>query len=528
MALCLPVLLLGAGLLWWGARGEEGEPVPGDSPPVAPPPEAGRTARLPGLPSRVPVPPPAAPPDGTSAAEEPVPAGPDAVEKGGAGEDEDAPVIKDVNVPNHGEDVVLARVDEDEPGGGPVAVAPGRAPPREIEGLVREGLDSVRGTVEVAGKRRASVETGVPVALTGRVLEKETGRPVAGAAVVLRSAFYLRRIFYDHQLKEVARAVTNADGEYRIERLNVDPVHFGEGGRVYLSVSSPDHAPLPALPLDDVAPGWRNRLADLHISKESFTVRGRVIDRWEGKPVVGARVVATGKILPIQFPKDQREALFLSSPETKTDDEGRFVLENVGRGPQTISVHGGDDCAGYLEVQVPAKAEVVISARALRGRIEGRVLDERGRPVDVVKIDGGDNSTHTFGDGSFVLETFRGDVVTLLFSHPEYRTHSLPGVKNGSREVDVRLTSRLPEVKIRARDHRTGKPLSPISVTFAFPEGAGEPVPGSPFYLSEEGLHAVRLPSGAIRATVAAAGREPREVDVTGLRDGDVVELMLR
>ena len=96
-----------------------------------------------------------------------------------------------------------------------------------MKDLVAGGLSSVTGTVEIGTERTPSVEEGVPVAISGRVLEKESGAPVPDAAVILHSAFYLRRTFYDHELVEVARAVTGPDGEFLIGHLNVDPIHFG-------------------------------------------------------------------------------------------------------------------------------------------------------------------------------------------------------------------------------------------------------------------------------------------------------------
>jgi hypothetical protein len=411
---------------------------------------------------------------------------------------------------------------------GPRLPEPTASPPeRTVEDLVEGGLTSVEGTIVLKTKGPAKVEPGVPVALSGRVVEKESSQPVAGATVLLHSAFYVRALFYDHHLREVARVRTDPDGRFLVERLDVDPVHFGKGGRVYLSVRSADHAPLLSIPLDGVRAGYRNRLPDLVLSRERHVVRGRVLDRWEGEPVAGGRVVATGEIHPIHYPKDQREALFLSSPHATTDEEGRFVLENVGPGTQMISVHGGDDCAGYLQVKVPLKGEVVIRARQIRGRIEGKVIDEFDRPIPLVRIDGGENTTHTFADGTFVLENFRGDLVDLSLTHADYRPATSRQVPDGSRGLTVRMASRWPLVRFRVTAHGDGAPVPIVSVKLEFP-GQPVPVPASPFFLSAAGVHAVRVPDGATTATIEAEGREAAEVDLTGVRDGDTVDVILR
>lgn len=402
-------------------------------------------------------------------------------------------------------------------------------PPRVATAdLVSGGLERLDGVAALVGEREPAVDPGVPVALSGRVTEKESGLPVAGASVVLRSTFYERALVYDHSLAEIARVLTDADGEFRIERLDVDPVHFGRGGLVYLSVSDPDHAPLPARSLGNVSPGFENRIDDLVVTRERHVVRGRVIDRWEGKPVVGARVLATGNILPIEYPKDQREALFLSAPTATTDEEGRFVLENVGAGSQWISVHGGDDCAGYQMIRVPVKGEVVVRSRQIRGRIAGNVLDSLGRPVPLAVVSGGDNTTHSFSDGSFVLENFRGDVVTLSVTHADFDAVTVPGVENGSEGLVIRLKARWPEVRFRVTDEDTGEPLGVVFVSFLF-DGRKVPArPDSIHRVAASGVYAVRVPEGVVTVVVGAEGYERRILDAKGVRGGDEIDVRLR
>jgi hypothetical protein len=386
----------------------------------------------------------------------------------------------------------------------------------------------VVGAVEITTDREPKIEEGTPVALAGCVTDEGTGEPIEGAEVILRSAFYTRALMYDHHLREVARAVTDVDGKFTIERLNVDPVHFGKGGKVYLSVSHAEHAPLLAIPLANVTPGYKNRLLDLKLPAESHVVEGLVLDLWDKKPVVGGRVLATGEIDPIQYPKDQREALFLSSPETVTDENGRFRLERVGAGMQWITIHGGNDCAGRMPVMVPLKAKLTIYSRALRGRIEGRVLDEYDRPIPLVRVDGGGNTTHTFANGSFVLENFRGDVVTIVFTHVDYRPHPVEGVTNGERELLVRLVSKWPKVLFRVVGHGKGKPIREAKIELIAAKGQLAPLPSSPFYLSKQGVHAVRVPDGIAKAVISANGREPVDVVLAGARDGDEIEVILR
>jgi hypothetical protein len=292
-------------------------------------------------------------------------------------------------------------------------------------------------------------------------------------------------------------------------------------------VDSPEHAPIPAVPLRKVAPGFRNRLPDLAVSREWTVLAGRVLDLWEGRPVANARVAATGEILPVQFPKDRRPALFLGAPQATTDAEGRFVLERVGAGRQILSVLGGNDIAGWTEVCAPVAAEVVVRSRQIRGRIEGTVLDGRGRPLDVVLVNGGENSTHTFADGSFVLENFRGDPVSIRFEHPDYRPETVPGVADGTRGLEVRLASRCPEILLRVVERGTNRPVDTILVTFDFADGSRAGA-GSPLHVAKKGLHALTVPEGAIRARVSLpSGGSPETVDLLAARDGAVFDVAL-
>ncbi len=408
------------------------------------------------------------------------------------------------------------------PGGG----AP--LPEVRVETLLREGLGHVTGTARTVGDRAPVVETGVPVELTGKVVEADTGAPVPDAEIVLHSAFYVRTAFYDHHLEEVARAITDREGEYRVDRLDTDPAHFGPGGKVYVTVRAEGHAPQPPREVRVLAPGARCRVDTVALSRDVHTVTGRVVDYWEGKPVAGGLVLATGAVDPVPYPKDERGVFFLWAPRAVTDAEGRFTLEGVGAGVQVLSVHGGDDCAGRTTVLVPVAGEVVIPCRALRGRIAGRVLTDAGDPVPLVYVTGGDNGTHTFADGTFVLENFRGDPVDISFTHPDYEPAVRTGVPDGEKSLEVRLDARLPRVRFRVVDDATGEPTPLVEIRFGFSGGRRPPFDASPIHLGAVGLYELRLPRHATTAEVAAPGKGSATVDLSAARDGDEFEVRLK
>ena len=150
-----------------------------------------------------------------------------------------------------------------------------------------------------------------------------------------------------------------------------------------------------------------------------------------------------------------------------------------------------------------------------------------GEPIALVKVDGGGNTTHTFADGSFVLENFRGDVIPVRFEHTEFRSVTLTGIENGSDGLVVRMESRLPLLKFEVRDAATGQPIKAIVLAIRYAEGAAPAASASPHYLSEEGVHAVRIPPGALTAIIQADGPQPAQVDLQGRLDGDTVEVRL-
>ncbi len=412
--------------------------------------------------------------------------------------------------------------------GGPRSVLPGRPPELELNAFVAAGPSAPVDAVELVGNRHPKLEEGLPVALTGRVVDLERGAPISGAAVHVTSTFYVRRYQYDHHLREVARVLTNAKGEYEIRRLNADPAHFGEDGRIVITVRAGGFAGAEAIPLENVKAGFESELPDVVLSRETHVLRGRVTDHHQNLPVEGARVVATGSVDPVSYPKDQRDALFLGAPETVTDADGRFELKGLGPGKQWVSLHYGNDCISNQLFEVPKQNDVTMRSHPARGRITGRVVDIDGVPVSLAVIGGGWNSTHSFAEGDFVLENFHGDPVDLDVAHPDYLPVKLGGIADGTEELTIRLERRQPRVRLDVRDAVSGKSLRHVTVELLANDGSAVPLTSSPHYLDETGVHEVVLPAEIATIRVSAAGHELQTADVRDLRDGDERTLVLR
>jgi hypothetical protein len=90
------------------------------------------------------------------------------------------------------------------------------------------------------------------------------------------------------------------------------------------------------------------------------------------------------------------------------------------------------------------------------------------------------------------------------------------------------MTSRHPLIRFRIRSLDRNAPIPVVSIRIRFPEGGAEPMPASPFYVSGQGIHEVRVPAGAEAAEISAEGYEPAEADLRSVADGDTVEIFLR
>ncbi len=205
------------------------------------------------------------------------------------------------------------------------------------EGPVRVGGRSpvhVPGPIEVSCEVR--VERAEPLTVRGRVLDAETGRPVAGAEVAFAAA---------------GTARTDARGAF--EMGSVPPglvrIEVRTEGRPRLRWEDRIGEPPPALELH--APAGRS-------------VSGRMLDPG-GEPVVGARVQWLGT------EGDRAEA--------RADGEGRFRLDGIAadhNGLLRATAHGFAEG----EVHVPIGIEEIDIPLADGARLEGRVVKRDGSP----------------------------------------------------------------------------------------------------------------------------------------------------
>jgi len=178
-------------------------------------------------------------------------------------------------------------------------------------------------------------------------------------------------------------------------------------------------------------------------------------------------------------------------------------------------------------VILPHEGEFLMRTRTIGGRIEGTTVDEHGDPVALVVVAGGENYTHSFGDGHFVLENFRGKVVTLTCTHADYLPVTVTNVADGATGVVARLERRQPMVNLEVHDAATSAPILHTVVEFVIDDPAARPDPTSPHHLSTDGRFPIRVPAGVSALDVSAAGYERKRVSLAAPVDGETVRVVL-
>jgi hypothetical protein len=307
-----------------------------------------------------------------------------------------------------------------------------------------EGLFGRAGDLGWLGEGETSEETTIVVrpaaALRGRLELAVTAAPCPGGTVELRSEVLGR-----------ASATADAAGDVLFPALLP--------GRYTPHVTCGDHAVDETAPPVDVGTA---ALAARFVVHEQSVIRGVVVDE-QGTPYpwsasIDARPLDT-----------EPEAMGTS---TLTLDGGRFVLRGLPAGAHELSASTG---AGPLSVRpvvvrvadgVPTP-EVRLVAGA-RYRLEGRVIDEQGRPLALAGLDARQSAESVWEyqldeDGRFELDGVRAGKVHLSVASGGA---SLPLQPEPTAPGDHPLTFvvALPAMRIEGRVLSAGPPLGYLAV----------------------------------------------------------------
>lgn len=231
--------------------------------------------------------------------------------------------------------------------------------------------------IDKPGSFRATPGHPVPIRLTlprgGRVrgtVVDDAGRPLAGAEITLASqelqggSPYLEPV-----MPGAITAVAEANGAFRITGVPAGPAA--------LAIEAPGRATRVIADLD--VPMGTLDLGALELGDEA-TVSGRVIDT-RGEPVVGVGVDVFYSAGDLKRRPDERRLAFRRFTLPPTDGAGGFRVEGIEPGTQ-VSLHVDVEAffpqAMYAVAPADAPVELVLTRVA---RLEGRVIDESGRPV---------------------------------------------------------------------------------------------------------------------------------------------------
>jgi len=263
----------------------------------------------------------------------------------------------------------------------------------------------------------------------------DAGRPVAGARVILRG------------IGGYQRAFTDAQGHYRMELL--------EKGTYYFEVVAPRYRDL----------GEEKR--ELTHSSEpidftltrAISISGILVDE-QGSPVEGAR---------FSLKQGEEDSASDAEDAIRTDEDGQFVLDVSRAGTWTVSLRHERFLPQELSVQAPAEnVRWVLHAGTV---VEGSVTDERGVPLEGVRVNlwrSGESwrlqqSDQTDDQGRFSLGGLRAG------SHAVEASLTAEGMDRlASRTMELRDSERV-EVSLR---FEPGWSLSGLVV-----DEAGQPLP---------------------------------------------------
>jgi hypothetical protein len=254
----------------------------------------------------------------------------------------------------------------------------------ELPDLPAGRWDVVARRPGLAPARARAVEPGGPPLalrladggrLAGRVVDRDTGRPVTPFTVVAR-----RRDRLGGALQSLA--VVDPDGRFELEGL--------PAGRVYVAAAAPGYAPAQAVPVEIAEPGAAPATVQLELARGGVAF-GTVRSRATGAPIPGAEVEVEGapepaaSAVPVRF-------------RAIADGGGRFEVAGLPPRPVSLFVSAAGHHARVVPVEPaagddrrgPLELELTPLAGDERPQVEmagiGAVLTPRGDALRVSRV----------------------------------------------------------------------------------------------------------------------------------------------
>ena len=400
----------------------------------------------------------------------------------------------------------------------------------EGAGLAVAGpLGSVRTEVSVRSLDHAPRRVDLPGVAPGERLEHtlrlapgaallgvvvgDDGAPVADADVDIEAA--------DEEL--AARAgqaegdLTDAEGRFRLAPL--------AAGRWRVHAKAPGHLPSDPVEFEVGAGETRDDLV-LTLTRGAV-VSGRLLDA-TGAPATGypvrLNVVDPGADAASKLQLVDGGPFTSGKHETRTDLEGRFRFDALPEGEARLRAHPGAEARVTTAVGRPV--EVALQLRRT-GRIEGRVVDGRGAPVEGVEVllsrppeDFDEADTRTDAAGEFAFDELVADTYAVHALRDAARTPRVErSVGWGATEI-VDLAFNGGVVHGVVRDPQ-GQPVEGVTVELAS-RREGDPDPDATTLVGRArtdaaGAYRVQdLPPGSLRLSLRSPTwiLDPREVEL--------------
>jgi protocatechuate 3,4-dioxygenase beta subunit len=234
-----------------------------------------------------------------------------------------------------------------------------------------------------APKAREAPKDIKAVHYSGKVTDKETGKPIAGATVVVRRSLYGDpEVKREDQIVQETKHKTDKEGKYR---FTIPPEQVAKRYLyIELDVEHPDYAPRSnfgysfAMIQKNEKMGGRPFFE--HVNLRAGKPITGLVQTPEGKPAVGVKVLAYSNT------NKARTFEYGSFAQTRTDARGRFRLVLITPGPAVFWI--------LPEKYAPSTHAVKLGKRGDLGtfgltdgiRLRGKVLDARGKPLAGVNV----------------------------------------------------------------------------------------------------------------------------------------------
>jgi RNA polymerase sigma-70 factor (ECF subfamily) len=298
-----------------------------------------------------------------------------------------------------------------------------------------------------------------PVELRGVVCEAGTERPIEGAVVELA---WVERYGTGSSYVRETTATTDASGAWR-ERVRAGEWHVAAAKHGYVKRAEDMDEDGVIVRVDAHAPAIALYL------RPSPSIVGRV-EYLDGSPAEGARVCVVALSQNTGLPESNTVGIWPDPDEVETARDGTFRISGA-------PVHQKYDLRAEWPAGERATVEDVVFQkdrletevrirleRGAAGRVEGRVVDEAGRPVAGALLSIARRTVATDAEGRFRSDNLAAGSVAIVAGAVGYATRGVPGV-----EIEAGETTRVPDVVLRRRG---------ISLHGRVTDAAGRPVAG--------------------------------------------------